>query len=187
MVQKHFSDKEASLKKAEKAHEQNLRKIAGFYSKEIQKFWGNVEKLFQFTVNTQIEQKRKQALDQHLNFIVEKTEKFSTMLTESFQNPSSKTTPNVSDAEMDNDEYEPDQNSSDDEDTIAKEDDQKEDGEIDELKDQADIPIEELLKKFHPEYFDGSEEFTSEKVEETESEPGEMIFYFKWLGIIAFG
>ena len=57
--------------------------------------------------------------DQHLNFIVDKTEKFSTMLAESMgaDNASSrKTTPNVSDAEMDeNDEYEPDENSDDDE------------------------------------------------------------------------
>ena len=58
-------------------------------------------------------------VDQHLNFIVDKTEKFSTMLAESMgaDNASSrKTTPNVSDAEMDeNDEYEPDENSDDDE------------------------------------------------------------------------
>ena len=139
MIKKHFTDKEAALVRAEKAHEQNLRKIAATYSREIRTFWGNIQKVFEFTVRKQIEAKQKQALgkkiavrvakrefilyfvltDQHLNFIVEKTEKFSTMLTESMgaDNASSrKTTPNVSDAEMDeNDEYEPDENSDDDE------------------------------------------------------------------------
>ena len=79
-------------------------------AKEVRNFWGNVEKLFQYSVRTQIDQKRKQALDQHLNFIVDKTEKFSTMLAESMAEPGSslRTTPNVSDAEADDsDEYEP--------------------------------------------------------------------------------
>ena len=43
-------------------------------------------------------------MDQHLNFIVDKTEKISALLTESMnvENASSRrTTPNVSDAEMD--------------------------------------------------------------------------------------
>ena len=118
MVQKHFTDKESNKIKAEKAQEQNLRKIAGTIGKEVRNFWGNVEKLFHYSVRTQIDQKRKQALDQHLNFIVDKTEKFSTMLAESMAEPGSslRTTPNVSDAEPDdNDEYEPDQNSDDDE------------------------------------------------------------------------
>ena len=75
MVQKHFTDKESAKIKAEKAQEQNLRKIAGTIGKEVRNFWGNVEKLFHYSVRTQIDQKRKQALDQHLNFIVDKTEK----------------------------------------------------------------------------------------------------------------
>ena len=87
MVQKHFNDKETAKIRAEKAQEQNLRRIAGTIAKEIRNFWGNVEKLFQYSVRTQIEQKRKQALDQHLNFIVDKTEKFSTMLAESMAEP----------------------------------------------------------------------------------------------------
>ena len=50
MVKKHFSDKELAEKRAEKDKYQNLRKIAAFQSKEIRSFWGNVEKLFEFTV-----------------------------------------------------------------------------------------------------------------------------------------
>ena len=50
-----------------------------------------------------------------------------------------------------------DQNSDDDEATIARDEDTHEDGELDELNADADIPIEELLRKFHPELFDGKE------------------------------
>ena len=63
-------------------------------------------------------------MDQHLNFIVDRTEKISALLTESMnvENASSRrTTPNVSDAEMEeNDEYEPNEDSDDDERTIGK-------------------------------------------------------------------
>ena len=161
MVQKHFTDKEAALVRAEKAHDQNKRKMAASIAREVRNFWGNVEKLFEYTVKTQIEAKRKQALDQHLNFIVDRTEKFSTLLAESLADnqtnvSSRRTTPNVSDAEMDdNDDYEPDQNSDDDEATIAREEDTHEDGELDDLNAEADIPLEDLLKKFHPELFEG--------------------------------
>ena len=51
----------------------------------------------------QLESKRKQALDEHLNFIVDKTEKFSNLLAESLQQESGgaslKTTPAGSDRE----------------------------------------------------------------------------------------
>jgi hypothetical protein len=179
MVQKHFTDKEVALVKAEKSHEQNLRRIAANYSKDMRGFWGNVEKLFEYGVKTQIEAKRKQALDLHLNFIVDKTERFSTMLAESMadqSNPTSlRTTPNVSEAEMDDqDDYAPDdQNSDDDEDTIARDEDAQEDGEIDMLNADADIPIEDLLKKFHPELFEGKDNADDSKPADHEQDPVE--------------
>ena len=40
--------------------------------------------------------------------------------------------------------------------TIAREDDTQEDGELDDLNADADIPIEDLLRKFHPELFDAN-------------------------------
>ena len=160
MVQKHFRDKESAKIKAKKANEQNLRRIAAFAAREVRTFWKNVEKVFEFTVKSQVEQKRKQALDQHLNFIVDKTEKFSSLMAESMEASNSlRTTPTSTDAEMDDqDEYEPDQNSDDDEATIAKDEDTHEDGELDDLNAEADIPLEDLLKKFHPELFDGQDQ-----------------------------
>ena len=45
------------------------------------------------------------------------------------------------------------QNSDDDEGTIAKEDDNHEDDELDMLNAEADIPVEELLRLDHPELY----------------------------------
>ena len=63
----------------------------------------------------------------------------------------------------------PDQNSDDDEATIARDEDTHEDGELDELNADADIPIEELLRKFHPELFDGKENNDGEDGPEKET------------------
>ena len=153
MVQKHFSDKAMAVKRAEREHQQNLRRIAGFAAREVRTFWGNIEKLFEFRLKNQIEQKRKRALDEHLNLIVEKTEKYSNLLSESMADSSMKTTPVASDAETvrEDDEYNPSEDSDDDERTIAKDEDQHEDGEVDALKEEGDLPIEELLKMYYPE------------------------------------
>ena len=72
MIKKHFTDKEAALVRAEKAHEQNLRKIAATYSREIRTFWGNIQKVFEFTVRKQVEAKQKQALGKKNALCVEK-------------------------------------------------------------------------------------------------------------------
>ena len=173
MVQKHFSDKVLEKKRAEKAQEQNLRKIASNMAKEIRTFWGNVEKLYDYSLKTEIEKKRKAALDEHLNRIVDKTEKYSTLLAESMLvDASSRTTPVGSDSEggiddINDKEFVPDQNSDDDEETIAK-DDVREEGEIDELKDESEIPVEELLKRYYPELYadkSATSENTSDKSE----------------------
>ena len=41
---------------------------------------------------------------------------------------------------------------------LARDEDTHEEGEIDDLNAEADIPIEELLKKFHPELYDGTDD-----------------------------
>lgn len=80
MVQKHFQDKALAAQKAEKAQELQLKRIAGFLAKEIKFFWSNVEKLVEYKQQTKIKEKRKKALDQHLSFIVDQTEKYSQQL-----------------------------------------------------------------------------------------------------------
>ena len=45
------------------------------------------------------------------------------------------------------------QNSDDDEATIAKEEDDHEDNELDLLKEESEIPVEDLLRLYHPELY----------------------------------
>ena len=191
MVQKHFKDKELAAHRAEKAKEANLRRIASLMAREIKIFWGDVNKLFEYRLKSKLDIKRKEALDQHLNFIVDKTEKYSTLLAESMAdnaNPSLTTSgaPSRSESVMseevgeENDcEYNPDTvDSDDDEETIEKEEEQNEeknhDREINELENEADVPIEELLKKYYPDQFGDIEvEKKKEKSPEKEDEPKE--------------
>merc|ERR1719244_1126112 len=83
MIQKHFKDKELSVLRAEKAREANLRRIASAMSREVKNFWSNVNKLFEYRLKIKLDAKKKEALDQHLNNIIDKTEKYSTVLAES--------------------------------------------------------------------------------------------------------
>lgn len=82
MVQKYFLDKANAAQKAEKAQEAHLKRVAAFISKEVKIFWSSVEKLVDYKHHTKLEEKRKKALDQHLSFIVDQTEKFSQQLAE---------------------------------------------------------------------------------------------------------
>ena len=52
-------------------------------AREVKGFWANAQKLFEWRVKQKLERKHKEALDQHLQFIVDKTEKYSTLLAES--------------------------------------------------------------------------------------------------------
>lgn len=93
MVQKYFQDKALAAQKAEKAQEQNIRRIAAFCAKEIKTFWNNVEKLVEYKQQTRLEEKRKKALDQQLSFIVDQTEKYSQLLAEGMNKSSTDVNP----------------------------------------------------------------------------------------------
>lgn len=80
MVLKYFADRAQQAQRAERSHELQLRRIAAAQAKEIKLFWSNVEKLVEHKQNTHIKEKRKQAMDQHLSFIVDQTERFSKQL-----------------------------------------------------------------------------------------------------------
>ncbi|XP_025417913.1 helicase domino isoform X3 [Sipha flava] len=83
MVMKHFHEKKIEAQRAAKASEMHQKRITGFIAKMIKTFWSNVEKLLVFKQSTKLEEQRKIALDEHLNFIVDQTEKMSTLVAES--------------------------------------------------------------------------------------------------------
>lgn len=160
MVQKYFQDKALAATKAEKAHEQHLRRIAAFCAKEIKNFWSNVEKLVEYKQNTRLEEKRKKALDQHLSFIVDQTEKYSQLLAEGMNRPltDSTTTPATvppSRREHSDEEFQPDnQSSSDDEETIAQaeEMDAEQSEEVAALQRESEMDFESFLNELPKDY-----------------------------------
>ncbi|XP_014611101.1 PREDICTED: helicase domino isoform X2 [Polistes canadensis] len=190
MVQKHFQEKAIQAQKAEKSQELRLKKIASFVAKEIKTFWANVEKLVEYKQQTRLEEKRKKALDQHLNFIVGQTEKYSTWLTEGLNktdgsqsipasiNSSRISSPVPTGKSPSDEEFQPNQSSDDDEETIAKAEeemksttDQKE--EIELLKKESEMPLEDLLKDLPPNYLEERNKSLSpsgKEVKEAENE-----------------
>ncbi|XP_074029357.1 domino helicase isoform X2 [Leptinotarsa decemlineata] len=155
MVQKYFQDKALAAQKAEKAHEQNLRRIASFCAKEIKIFWSNVEKLVEYKQNAILEEKRKKALDQQLSFIVDQTEKYSQLLAEGMNKTadppaSAISSRSVSRAQSDT-EFDPDlQSDEDDEETIEQEeaalDDEGHKEEIEALQKESQMELDDLLE-----------------------------------------
>ncbi|KAL0125638.1 hypothetical protein PUN28_004615 [Cardiocondyla obscurior] len=171
MVQKYFQEKAIQAQKAEKSQELRLKKIASLVAKEIKTFWTNVEKLVEYKQQTRLEEKRKKALDQHLNFIVGQTEKYSTWLTEGLNKtegpqsiPASMNSSRISSPVPlgkchSDEEFQPNQSSDDDEETIAKAEEEmklttnhKEEVEL--LKKESEIPLEDLLKDLPPNYLE---------------------------------
>ncbi|XP_050472757.1 helicase domino isoform X2 [Bombus huntii] len=171
MVQKYFQEKAIQAQKAEKSQELRLKKIASFIAKEIKTFWTNVEKLVEYKQQTRLEEKRKQALDQHLNFIVGQTEKYSTWLTEGLNKtdgpqsvPASMNSSRISSPvppgkSHSDEDFQPNQSSDDDEETIAKAEEElksvtnhKEEVEL--LKKESELPLEDLLKELPPDYLE---------------------------------
>ena len=67
----------------------------------------------------------------------------------------------------DDKEYRPEESSSDDEATIGREEDRQSEGELEELEQEAEVPLDELLRKFHPELYKDQEE--EEKSDEKSS------------------
>lgn len=181
MVQKYFQDKALAATKAEKAHEQHLRRIAAFCAKEIKNFWSNVEKLVEYKQNTRLEEKRKKALDQHLSFIVDQTEKYSQLLAEGMNRSLTDTTPvsgpssRLASRENSDEEFQPDnQSSSDDEETIAQaeEMDAEQSEEVAALQRESEMDFESFLNELPKDYLENRD-----KVPISESESVSEIYF----------
>lgn len=170
MVQKYFQDKAMAAQKAERAHELQLKRIAGYQSKEIKQFWANVERLVEYKQHTKLEEKRKKALDQHLSFIVDQTEKFSAQLTEGMNrvadsaaasNASSRV-PSLREGGASDAEFSPGNASSDDdEETIAQAERENEHDvgdEIAALQKESEMDLDAFLKELPANYLKNRDE-----------------------------
>ncbi|KAK8769146.1 hypothetical protein V5799_014390 [Amblyomma americanum] len=169
MVLRYHQERELRAERAEREELQRLRRVAAQVAKEIKQFWANIEKLVEFKQQTRLEEKRKKALDLHLNFIMDQTEKYSSWLREGMAaskgsaEASEATTPAQAPASparsgSSNDEdFQPDVSDSDDEETIDREEttaptDQEEQSlELELLQKEGELPIEQLLDSLPPE------------------------------------
>ncbi len=82
MIARYHADIHQKELKAEKEEGQRLKRIAGQMAKMVREFWTNIEKVVQYKQQSRLEEKRKKAMDLHLSFIVDQTEKYSSWLTE---------------------------------------------------------------------------------------------------------
>merc|ERR1719341_230371 len=173
-------DRELSVARAERNREANLKKIALTMSREVKTFWGNVNKLFEYRLKIKLDGKKKEALDQHLNFIVDKTEKYSSLLAESLAvetgggSKEGSAAPSRAESVMSGETGEQVEGD-DDEETIDKEEkevvpegEKGNENEVDMLENEADVPLEDLLKKYYPESVDDlAERATSKMIKDT--------------------
>ncbi|XP_043536019.1 helicase SRCAP isoform X2 [Chiloscyllium plagiosum] len=154
--------------KAKRDEQVKLRRIAASIAKDVKQFWTNVEKVVQFKQQSRLEEKRKKALDLQLDFIVGQTEKYSDLLSQSLNEslPASKpgssqlgsslagsapSTPPVSGSATEDEDFQPHEEE-DDEETIEVEekqagnDDETRRREIELLRRESELPLDELLR-----------------------------------------
>uniref|UniRef100_T1GWQ3 Helicase domino n=1 Tax=Megaselia scalaris TaxID=36166 RepID=T1GWQ3_MEGSC len=178
MVQKYFQDRANAAQKAEKAQELHLKRVAAFIAREVKIFWSNVEKIVEYKHTTKLEEKRKKALDQHLNFIVDQTEKFSQQLVEGM-NKTVNTAENSAAASLNSsrisspkrenasdDEFRPGEDSQDDEETIAKAEEENNSDvkdEIEALQKESEMDLDDFLNELPKDYLANREKLIQQE------------------------
>uniref|UniRef100_A0A8D2E1W2 Snf2 related CREBBP activator protein n=1 Tax=Sciurus vulgaris TaxID=55149 RepID=A0A8D2E1W2_SCIVU len=149
-------------------------------AKDVRQFWSNVEKVVQFKQQSRLEEKRKKALDLHLDFIVGQTEKYSDLLSQSLNQPlasskagsspclgsssaASSPPPAASRLDDEDGDFQPqEEEEEDDEETIEVEEQQEGNDaetqrrEIELLRREGELPLEELLRSLPPQLLGGS-------------------------------
>ncbi len=196
-VQKHFREKQLRAELAEKEESRRLRKQAQLIAREINQFWKNIEKIVKYKQETLLEEKRKETMSLRLNMIVDQTEKYSSWLMESFNQPAENAStlvagtsaqPKIEEVnekmdgsesnqgDSDDTSVETESSTSDNESTIEAEEKMDAskanvDDEIERLRLESELPLEELLKdyKIDQSYFN-KENQPVEKEDESEDE-----------------
>ena len=95
---KYHAQKQLRAERADKDKENVARKKAGKIAKEVKKFWSQIQTLAQHKQQVQVDVEKKKMLGKHLDFLVDQTEKYSTMIAQDLavphkQNPVSQPKP----------------------------------------------------------------------------------------------
>ncbi|XP_074640439.1 helicase domino-like isoform X2 [Tubulanus polymorphus] len=172
MVNRYHQERQQKELKAEKEEMQKIKRIASNMAKMVKEFWTNIEKVVEYKQKSRLDERRKKAMDMHLNFIVDQTEKYSSWLTEGLKVNTSSRTSSVTGASNvsspshssvkadDDDEFDPEGNDEDDEETIALEESEvalnadEQQRELDALQKDSEMPIEDLLNSLPQEIID---------------------------------
>ncbi|XP_069860216.1 helicase SRCAP isoform X2 [Dipodomys merriami] len=174
MVIRHHEEQRQKEERARREEQAKLRRIASTMAKDVRQFWSNVEKVVQFKQQSRLEEKRKKALDLHLDFIVGQTEKYSDLLSQSLNQPlasskagsspclgsssaASSPPPPASRLDDEDGDFQPqEEEEEDDEETIEVEEQQEGNDaetqrrEIELLRREGELPLEELLRSLPP-------------------------------------
>uniref|UniRef100_A0A8C9WU67 Snf2-related CREBBP activator protein n=1 Tax=Scleropages formosus TaxID=113540 RepID=A0A8C9WU67_SCLFO len=146
MVMRHHEEQRQKEEKIKREEQAKLRRVASSIAKEVRAFWSNVEKVVQFKQQSRLEEKRKKALDLHLDFIVGQTERYSDLLSQSLGDPG------VPVSVSTDGDFEPLYEEDDDEETIEVEEQQEGNDaethkrEIELLRQEGSLPLEQLLQ-----------------------------------------
>lgn len=176
MVQKYFQDIEQKELRAEKEETMKLKRTAAQLAKMVKEFWSNIEKVVQYKQNSRLDEKRKKAMDLHLNFIVDQTEKYSSWLSEGLTGQTSttgslNTTPTSSLAG--DEEFRPEESESDDEETIDKDeagiDEEETKDEVEALQKESELPLDQLIESLPKEILE--KPASLDQLEDTDDQP----------------
>uniref|UniRef100_A0A8D3D676 Snf2-related CREBBP activator protein n=1 Tax=Scophthalmus maximus TaxID=52904 RepID=A0A8D3D676_SCOMX len=190
MVMRHHEELRQKEEKAKRDEHAKIRRVASSIAKEVRAFWSSVEKVVQYKQQSRLEEKRKKALDLQLDFIVGQTEKYSDLLSKSLA-PSRPAEPVAATpqkslpapADEDDRDFEPPCEEEDDEETIEVEEQQEGNDaeshrrEIELLKEEGTLPLDQLLSTLKLPQELGSEEECSDETSssvEAEEEDGEF-------------
>ncbi|XP_067286136.1 helicase SRCAP isoform X2 [Pseudorasbora parva] len=159
MVMRHHEELRQKEERAKREEQAKLRRVASSIAKEVRAFWSSVEKVVQYKQQSRLEEKRKKALDLQLDFIVGQTERYSDLLSQSLHATpvhSSDTAAVSKQSQLnavdeDDRDFEPPCEEEDDEETIEVEeqqegnDEETQRREIELLREEGTLPLDQLL------------------------------------------
>ncbi|XP_022524623.2 helicase SRCAP isoform X1 [Astyanax mexicanus] len=160
MVMRHHEELRQKEERAKREEQAKLRRVAASIAKEVRTFWSSVEKVVQYKQQSRLEEKRKKALDLQLDFIVGQTERYSDLLSQSLHaTPTASTSVPLRNSQInatdeDDRDFEPPCEEEDDEETIEVEEQQEGNDaetqrrEIELLRQEGTLPLDQLLSTF---------------------------------------
>ncbi|XP_031416506.1 helicase SRCAP isoform X2 [Clupea harengus] len=160
MVMRYHEELRQKEERGKREEQAKIRRVASSIAKEVRAFWTNVEKVVQYKQQSRLEEKRKKALDLQLDFIVGQTERYSDLLSQSLaatpaansETPTSPPKPSTQQVtDEDDHDFEPPCEEEDDEETLDVEEQQEGNDaesqrrEIELLREEGLLPLEQLL------------------------------------------